>query len=79
VPIALGTDAAVGQHGANAREFLLMVQAGMTPRQALIAGIMSAAKLLGWHDRVGSLEAGKLADSSPSPAIRCATSRPLSG
>jgi imidazolonepropionase-like amidohydrolase len=62
VPIALGTDAAVGQHGANAREFVLMVQAGMTPRQALLAGTMNAAKLLGWQDRIGSLEPGKLAD-----------------
>ena len=33
---------------------------GMTPTQALIAGTSSAAKLLGWQDRVGTLEANKL-------------------
>jgi len=63
VPIALGTDAGVGAHGANAREFRLMVDwGGMTPTQSLVAGTSSAAKLLGWQDRVGSLAAGKLAD-----------------
>jgi imidazolonepropionase-like amidohydrolase len=61
--IALGTDADVGEHGANAREFRLMVDwGGMTPTQALIAGTSNAAKLLGWQDRVGTLEANKLAD-----------------
>jgi imidazolonepropionase-like amidohydrolase len=63
VPIALGTDAGVGEHGANAREFRLMVEwGGMTPTQSLIAGTSSAAKLLGWQDKVGTLEANKLAD-----------------
>jgi imidazolonepropionase-like amidohydrolase len=63
IPIALGTDAAVGEHGANAREFRLMVDwGGMTPTQALVAGTSNAAKLLGWEDRVGTLEANKLAD-----------------
>ena len=62
VPIALGTDAAVGPHGANGHEFKLMVDAGLTPMQALVAGTSSASKLLGWTDRVGTLAAGKLAD-----------------
>jgi imidazolonepropionase-like amidohydrolase len=63
IQIALGTDAGVGEHGANAREFRLMVDwGGMTPAQALIAGTSNAAKLLGWQDRVGTLEANKLAD-----------------
>lgn len=63
VPIALGTDAGVGEHGANAREFRLMVEwGGMTPTQSLIAGTSSAAKLLGWQDKVGTLEANKYAD-----------------
>jgi imidazolonepropionase-like amidohydrolase len=61
--IALGTDAGVGDHGANAREFRLMVDwGGMTPTQSLLAGTSSAAKLLGWQDRVGTLEANKYAD-----------------
>ncbi len=63
VPIALGTDAGVGSHGTNGHEFSLMVEwAGMTPMQSIVAGTMSAAKLLGWEKRVGSLSAGKLAD-----------------
>jgi imidazolonepropionase-like amidohydrolase len=63
VPIALGTDAGVGPHGANGHEFSLMVEwAGMTPMQAIVAGTMNGAKLLGWENRVGTLAAGKLAD-----------------
>jgi imidazolonepropionase-like amidohydrolase len=63
VPIALGTDAGVGSHGTNGHEFSLMVDwAGMTPMQSIIAGTLSAAKLLGWEKRVGSLTVGKLAD-----------------
>ena len=63
IPIALGTDAGVGEHGANAREFRLMVDwGGMTPTQALIAGTSNAAKLLGWQDKVGTLEPNKFAD-----------------
>jgi len=63
VPIALGTDAGVGQHGANGHEFTLMVEwAGMTPMQAINAGTLNGAKLLGWDKRIGSLSAGKLAD-----------------
>ena len=63
VPLALGTDAGVGDHGTNAREFRLMVEwAGLTPTQALVAGTSNAAKLLGWQDRVGTLAAGRFAD-----------------
>jgi imidazolonepropionase-like amidohydrolase len=63
VPIALGTDAGVGDHGTNAREFRLMVEwGGLTPVQALTAGTANAARLLGWHDRVGTLAAGRYAD-----------------
>ncbi|NUR18831.1 MAG: amidohydrolase family protein [Gemmatimonadaceae bacterium] len=62
VPIALGTDAGVGDHGANGHEFTLMVNwGGMTPMQAIVAGTSSAAKLLGWDTRVGTVAAGKLA------------------
>lgn len=63
VPIALGTDAGVGDHGTNGHEFTLMVQwGGMSPMQSIVAGTSSAAKLLGWEARVGTLAAGKLAD-----------------
>jgi len=63
VPIALGTDAGVGRHGVNGHEFTLMSQwGGMTPMQAIVAGTASAARLLGWDDRLGTLAPGKLAD-----------------
>ena len=63
VPIALGTDAGVGPHGANGHEFTLMVEwGGMTPMQSIMAGTMNGAKLLGWDNRIGSLASGKLAD-----------------
>jgi len=63
VPIALGTDAGVIAHGTNGHEFALMVDwGGMTPMQSIVAGTSSAAKLLGWENRIGSLTAGKLAD-----------------
>src|SRR5437867_2500549 len=63
VPIALGTDAGVDPHGANAHEFVLMVEwGGMTPMQSIVAGTSNAAKLLGWDKRVGTLAPGKLAD-----------------
>lgn len=62
VKIALGTDAAVYPHGDNALEFVLLNADGMTPAQALRAGTSVDAELLGLRDRIGSLEAGKLAD-----------------
>ena len=63
VPIALGTDAGVGRHGANGHEFTLMSQwGGMTPLQVIQAGTANAARLLGWQDRIGTLAPGKLAD-----------------
>jgi imidazolonepropionase-like amidohydrolase len=62
VKIALGTDAGVMAHGTNAREFGLMVKYGMTPAQAVQAGTLSGATLLGREGEVGSLQPGKLAD-----------------
>ena len=63
VPIALGTDAGVGEHGANGHEFTLMTTwGGLTPMQSISAGTLSAAKLLGWEQNVGTLTAGKWAD-----------------
>ncbi len=63
VKIALGTDAGVYPHGLNAKEFeLLVTVGGMTAMQAIQAGTMSAADLLGVDSDVGSVEAGKLAD-----------------
>jgi imidazolonepropionase-like amidohydrolase len=62
VKIAMGTDAGVMPHGTNLRELGLMVNIGMTPMQAIVATTKVAAECLGWQDRVGTLEPGKLAD-----------------
>jgi len=62
VKIAFGTDSAVYPHGLNAHEFAVMVKLGMTPAAAIKAATLNAAELLGWSDRVGSLEPGKFAD-----------------
>jgi imidazolonepropionase-like amidohydrolase len=62
VKIAMGTDAGVMPHGTNLRELALMVAVGMTPMEALVATTRTAAECLGWEDRLGTVEAGKLAD-----------------
>jgi len=62
VKIAFGTDAAVYPHGLNAHEFAVYVRLGMTPIQAIRTATLNAADLLGWSDKVGSIEVGKWAD-----------------
>jgi imidazolonepropionase-like amidohydrolase len=63
VKIALGTDAAVYPHGLNAHEVEVYVRdLGMTPLEAIQTATINAADLMGWSDRVGSLDAGKWAD-----------------
>jgi imidazolonepropionase-like amidohydrolase len=62
VKIAFGTDTGVSPHGQNAREFEFMVEGGMPPLEAIRAATLYAATVLGWQDRVGTIEAGKLAD-----------------
>jgi imidazolonepropionase-like amidohydrolase len=62
VKIAFGTDAGVYPHGGNAKQFAYMVKFGLTPMQAIQAATVNAADLLGWSDRVGSIEPGRFAD-----------------
>ncbi len=62
VKIAFGTDVGVVPHGTQAKEFEYMVRFGMTPAQALRSATTVAADLMGWQDRVGSIEPGKFAD-----------------
>ena len=62
VKVAFGTDAAVYPHGLNAHEFNVYVQMGMTPIQAIQTATVNAADLLGWSDRIGTLDSGKYAD-----------------
>jgi imidazolonepropionase-like amidohydrolase len=62
VPVAAGSDVGPFPHGTQAREFPLMVKYGMTPLEALRAGTLNGAKLLGWEGKLGALKAGYLAD-----------------
>lgn len=59
VKIAYGTDLGQGDH---TMEFALLVANGMSPLQALYAATRNAADLLGAADRLGSVQAGHLAD-----------------
>ena len=61
VKIALGTDAPLVPFGDNAKEFGAMADRGLTIIDALRAGTINAAELLGVRDR-GELVVGKLAD-----------------
>ena len=62
VKIAFGTDTGVSRHGDNAREFALMVDAGMTPTAAIVAATTGAAQALGRPGQVGRIAAGLPAD-----------------
>lgn len=64
VPIAMGTDAATPYnfHGENAMELYYMSQAGISAMDCIVASTKNAARALGWQSRLGTLEAGKLAD-----------------
>ena len=62
VRIAFGTDSGVSAHGDNGREFALMVAGGMPPMEAIQSATRVAAEVLEAGDKIGTLEAGKLAD-----------------
>jgi imidazolonepropionase-like amidohydrolase len=62
VRMAFGTDSGTYPHGMNASQFAYMVKFGMTPIQAIRSATVDAAELLGWRDRVGTLEPGRFAD-----------------
>lgn len=62
VKVAMGTDAGVMPHGTNLRELKLMEEIGLTPMDTIVATTKTAAECLGWEDKVGTLEEGKLAD-----------------
>jgi imidazolonepropionase-like amidohydrolase len=62
VPIVFGTDTGVNPHGTNAREFALMVEAGMPPMEAIQSATSVAADFLDIAATHGTLEVGKQAD-----------------
>jgi imidazolonepropionase-like amidohydrolase len=62
VKIAFGTDSGVSAHGQNAKEFALMVGAGMPPIETIKSATVNAAELLGLSASIGTIEPGKQAD-----------------
>jgi imidazolonepropionase-like amidohydrolase len=68
VKVAMGSDAFMALHGRNARELSFMVQAGMTPEQALRAATTGSAEVMGWKGRVGTLAPGAFADLIAMPS-----------
>jgi imidazolonepropionase-like amidohydrolase len=62
VKIAFGTDAGVFPHGDNGKEFTYMAEAGMPPLEAIKSATIVAAGILGMSEKIGTIEAGKLAD-----------------
>ena len=61
VPVVLGTDAGVLPHGRNANELQALVQAGLTPAEAIRAATEGAAALLARKD-LGVIAVGAAAD-----------------
>ena len=62
VKIAFGTDSGVSYHGENAKEFRYMVEAGMSPMEAIISATKTASELLEKEKSLGTIERGKVAD-----------------
>jgi imidazolonepropionase-like amidohydrolase len=62
VKIVMGTDSGIAGHGSNARELTLLTEVGLTPMEAIVASTKTAAECVALGDKIGTLEAGKLAD-----------------
>jgi imidazolonepropionase-like amidohydrolase len=62
VHVGVGTDYVGFPVQQGVRELAVLVEAGMTPMQAIQAATRVNAELLGWQDRIGTVEPGKLAD-----------------
>jgi len=58
-----GADGSTYPHGSQALDFEMLVRhGGLTPARAMQSGTIINAEVLGWKDRVGSIEKGKYAD-----------------
>ena len=62
IPIGFATDAVVIRHGDNAKELAFRVSLGETPMQSIVSATSLNAEIMGWSDRVGSVESGRFAD-----------------
>jgi imidazolonepropionase-like amidohydrolase len=74
----MGGDVGVFAHGTNAREMELMVAAGMTPAQVLLASTSGNAHWMRMGDHLGAVKPGLLADLiavAGNPAVHIAAVR----
>ena len=62
IPIGFGTDAAVVEHGENWREFEVRHRLGESTAATVVSATSTNAEIIGWNDRLGTIEPGKLAD-----------------
>ncbi len=62
VRIVFGTDGGVLPHGQNAREFVAIAAAGISPLDAIRAATTNASQAIGLAQSIGALEVGKIAD-----------------
>src|SRR4051812_5157596 len=63
ISVGSGVDGSTFPHGTQALEYVALVkQAHLSPARVLQAGTMTNAEVLGWQDRIGSIDKGKYAD-----------------
>lgn len=67
IPIGVGSDSAVIPHGENAKELVIRVSLGESPMSAIVSATSLNAEIIGWNDRIGSIEKGKYADLTAVP------------
>jgi imidazolonepropionase-like amidohydrolase len=60
--ISFGSGVGPFPHGSQSAEFAYLVKYGMSPSQAIQAATSVAAEMMGWQDRIGSIDKGKFAD-----------------
>ena len=63
IMVGSGADGSTYPHGAQALDFEMLVKhGGLTPARAIQGGTIVNAEVMGWLDRVGSIDKGKYAD-----------------
>lgn len=62
ITMVMGSDCGVIDHGDNLKELGLLCEIGMKPMEAILSGTKVAAERMGWQDKIGTIEQGKLAD-----------------
>src|ERR1700675_792208 len=60
--ISFGSGVGPFPHGSQAKEFAYLVKYGMTPAQAIQSATTVVSEMMGWQDRIGSIDKGKFAD-----------------